>query len=142
MAEQTIDEILADAKRFLAKRTVADEARDFAEAQRTSGEIVRRGPDVTYGGVAKDALSAAALPAAFLSGPVGGTAAAYFALDALKNAAKNPSAMNVGMAGLSAIPAVRPLRQAGGLLSRLFKGGAKEAESLLTAEQMAASAGH
>src|SRR3990167_7401001 len=111
-AEPTIDEILAGAKAFLAKRSVSDEANAFGENVRRSGEIVRRGPDETVGKVLKRTANAAAVPAAFLSGPVGMGAAAYWALQALNEARQDPSALNLGVAGLSALPAIRPARRA------------------------------
>lgn len=110
MADPTLDEILADAKAFLAKRTVADESREFAENLQRSGQIIARGPDETVGKVLGRTAKAAAIPAAFLSGPVGGAATAYWALNALNEARQDPTALNVGMAGLSAIPAVKALR--------------------------------
>ena len=62
--------------------------------------------------VAVDALRGAALPAAFLGGPVGMASGGYLALEALKGAYDDPTPMNIGMAGLMALPVAKGLRGA------------------------------
>lgn len=109
MAEPTIDEILRDAKAFLAKRTVVDDVNRDAEIAR-SGRIVERGPDYTYGDVAVDTLNAASIPAMFASGPVGMAAGAYNAIRGLKDFAEKPGLLSGAGVALSAIPALRALK--------------------------------
>ena len=112
----TIDEILAGAKASLGRGDrLSNEIGVDALARRnldTRYRYLAENPEHTYGDVATDALRGAALPAAFLSGPVGMAAGGYFALNAIKNLVRDPSMGNAIMAGLSAIPGAAQARGA------------------------------
>lgn len=76
-----------------------------------SREQTRLGAEAVEGsGAPGRAVQAAAVPAAFLSGPVGWGAGALLSLQGLADAYENPNALNVGLGLAGAIPGVRALR--------------------------------
>lgn len=116
MAEKTLDQILAEVKAFANKRSVVDDANDFAKSEAAARKAAERltpmGVAKTYGKVAKDAAVGAAIPASFLGGPVGLAAGGVLAAEGLGNAVEDPSALNVGTAALGMLPFVKPARAA------------------------------
>lgn len=110
--QKTLDEILAEAKAFLGQRHVVDDAADAAQSGRA---VEKARQDQTplsklnrYGKPVVDGVKAAAVPAAFLSGPIGMAAGAYLTAEGIKSAVDAPTAMNVSMAGLGMLPFVKP----------------------------------
>lgn len=95
----------------LGRRSVVGQV----DADLTNRDIVARGPDHTYGDVARDTALGAAIPASFLGGPVGMAAGGGLALQSLKEALQNPSALGFGMAGLGLLPFMKLAKGAGKL---------------------------
>lgn len=117
-----IDAALASAREFLARTDPMRPTRENAErvqldrnsatAQQNLTAAQSRGADIasrSFTDKALGSLDTAAMPAAFVPG-IGAPAGAYLALRGLSDAAKDPNALNVGMAGLGAIPLVRGAR--------------------------------
>lgn len=112
-AGQTGDSIMAGAKAVLGKRSVLDDINDDAASQaagrRAEESLTTGGKIKRYGAPIVDALKTAAIPASFLGGPVGMAAGAALVADGINNAVDDPSATNVGMAGVGMLPFAGPI---------------------------------
>jgi len=104
------------AKAMLSKRSVVDDANAFADSEtaaaREAETLTPMGTARRYGKPIGDAAKVAAIPAAFLSGPVGMAAGGYLALEGLNDAVKDPSMGNMAVGALGALPFVKPVRSA------------------------------
>jgi hypothetical protein len=108
--EQSIDEILAAARGFLSRRHVADDAAAAEKHTLAEGkEIARLKEESRVAPVIGRAAMGAALPAAFLGGPVGMAAGGALALEGLRSAT-GPG--DVGLASLGAVPFLGPVSRA------------------------------
>jgi hypothetical protein len=117
---QSIDDIMREAKRFLGKRTVVDEANAAGANEHAQlSEMNRLESGARVAPVLARAGKAALLPAAFLGGPVGMAAGGALAFEGINDAMNDPSAGNVAVAGLGMLPFAKPVK---GLLKGL-KGG-------------------
>ena len=101
------------AKALMSRRSVADDAGAFAAsegaARREAETLTPMGTAKRYGKPLADAGRAAAIPAAFLSGPVGMAAGSVLAMEGLGNALKDPTLGNAAMAGLGALSFAKPI---------------------------------
>lgn len=120
--DKNIDEILAEAQAMIDQMPVeqqfgADRAQSDAAADRAAERLTPMGRFKAYA----DPLRLPIGLASMLSGPVGwGALAASTGLGAM-DVAEDPSAMNVGMAGLGALPFVGPLKRSLGMAAPAAK---------------------
>lgn len=119
----TVEEILASARQFLAKPTVVGDIRSAERAgyQNQAAEAQRRAEEgSTLLGelkqhpieAAKRGVLGASLPLSFAGGGIGAAASIPFALEAGSNLAEDPSLWNASMLALSAVPGAQWARQA------------------------------
>lgn len=121
----TLDEIMAEAKGVSNRLNSQAPTRENAARREAEGRVqsatqnlvgananLQRENSMTFGDRAKRFANTMALPAAIIPNPTAPVAGGYLALQGIGAAAKDPSAMNVGMAALGAVPLMGPASRA------------------------------
>jgi hypothetical protein len=108
--DKSVDELLAEARGTLADTSgrAAELDRRDREFDAEQAELQRLRQASNPMTAITNALDMAALPAALLPSPLAPVAGGYLALRGLQDAVEKPTAGNVGMAALGAVPFARP----------------------------------